>query len=756
MGKSKIGNLKATTDRLGGDKWKRASQIVRDYGIRGLMGRVRDKMEHGPQDPSLVENAYVLVNDSPPPRKGVGAAPASVERVALTLTPNADHVAAIEVGMEGNAGGGELLIEIYDREHRILDHTVPVPEGRGMVFAPFAPQVTGEPRPLVFLLNGRNARILHDPKHVREGFSLGGGGRIYARVFSCVDPAYMSWMANNEPSEADLAAQRERVFENAPLFSVVVPLYNTPERYLRDMIQSLLAQTYGRWELCLADGSTDGADREAICASYGDGRIRYTRLGANEGIVGNTNHAIEMATGDYVCLLDHDDTLAPQALYANASLAEEDPDCEFIYSDEDKLTEGGSRRFLPFFKPDWSPEYLDGCNYITHFSVFKRTLLDEIGVLRQGYDGSQDYDLILRATERARKVGHIPEVLYHWRTAPNSTATSPAAKTYTEAAAVKALRDAVRRRGEPDAVVTVLDGQANAYHIRYPLPDELPKVSVVMGTNPDGSAPQLETLLSVSTYPDFEVVLVGGVPLDEDTDPRVRQIPWEDGLKPPAMLNAGAKAADGALLMFLDPNLRIFSPDWAEQLAGQALRGPIGAATGLLVHEDNSVREAGQVLYHEGVTCGSHYGYPHDHFGSFGRLSLACNVSAATAGCLMVRRDVFEEAGGFDTAYEGSLFDADLCQRLIQKGMRVVYVPEAQMYVAGPLLSDQCTPQQKDVAIQKWLGTHELVPDPCYSPHYTFEGPTFTVDMGPSAWNLEERLRMVKGIALREPPKKDE
>lgn len=730
------------------NKFKRAVEITQDYGAKGLFAKISSRFEEPVTDERLIESPYVLVNDAPPPRKGLQLAPAVLERVVLTLTPWAHNVAAMEVGVVADAPGGELRVEIYDRERRILDHAVEVPQGRRMLFVPFAPLETGEPHPLVFILSTQGgAKILHDPKQTRVGFDLAGGGRIYARVFGCVemDVPYLRWMASNEPDGEELARQRGRAFKDSPLFSVIVPLYNTPERYLREMIQSVVDQTYGRWELCLADGSDDGVDRKALCDSFADSRIRYARLDANEGIAGNTNRAMEMAKGDYLVLLDHDDVLAPQALYANADLICRDPDFEFIYSDEDKLTDGGGRRFCPFFKPDFSPELLEGRNYICHLSVFSRELAERVGGFRKGFDGSQDYDLIWRLTEQAKKVGHIREVLYHWRTAPTSTAFSASAKTYTEEASMRVLHEVLQRRGVEGATVDRAN-TSDAFLIFYPLPDPPPKVSIIVPVGLDGAPPAAGSLLSNSTYPDFEIIVVGG---DSPTaqDARLRHVPWAKAYHPAAMLNVGARAANGEVLMFADPSARAATPGWLKQMVPQALREGVGAVTGLLVDEHGYVREAGRILYHDGIVAGAHAGCADGDPGPFGRLGISGNVSAASAACLMTRKALFDSEGGFDEEYRAGLFDADFCQRLIAGGNRVVYVP-VKMYVSNDLFWEEMPMADQEESARVWLTKHILIPDPLYSPNLAYSGGTYTLEPGPAAIDVEQRLR-VSGLVRR-------
>lgn len=499
--------------------------------------------------------------------------------------------------------------------------------------------------------------------------------------------SYERWIAANEPRAADLDAQRAAA-PDGPLISIVVPTYATDPAHLRAMFESVFRQTYPRWELCVADGSPPGAAARDVLATFAaaDPRVRVTLLRGNRGIAGNSNAALALASGDFVALLDHDDTLAPFALFEVARALSRHLDADVLYSDEDKIDARGTCRRDHHFKPDWSPDTLRSQNYITHLAVLRRSLVEELGGFRDGFEGSQDYDLILRATERARRVVHIPKVLYHWRAHAGSAAGSRQAKHYAYEAGRKALRDHLQRTGLAGQVVhgPVL----GSYHINYRLPRR-PLVSVV-ATRPrgPGAVTALMRALADSDYRGTELVVVApprtrtGQPAPDGS--RLTWVDPRDADGRAALLNAGAAAASGEILVFLDGCAKPANPDWLDRLLEQALRPGVGAVGGKVVARDGSVIEAGLLPGLGGVLGRPHRNFGPDATGYACRLIVAHNVSAVGAGCLAVRRELFQSAGGFDAAFRVACHDADLCLGLRRQGHLIVWTPRAVVMRHAP------------------------------------------------------------------------
>lgn len=441
-----------------------------------------------------------------------------------------------------------------------------------------------------------------------------------------------------------LMQQKQTVFPKNIKFSILVPLYNTPEQFLREMIESVQAQTYGNWELCLADGSdADHTDVEKICKQYAteDARVRYRKLTVNMGISGNTNACMAMSTGDYIALFDHDDLLHPAALYEMMqAICNENAD--FIYTDEDSFYETPADAYSPHYKPDFAPDTLRSYNYICHFTAFSRELMEKVGGFRSEFDGSQDYDLFLRLTEQAERIVHIPKILYYWRNHKDSTASNVAAKPYTMVSAKKALAEHLERVGlhgtvEDAAVPTT-------YRISYEL-EGAPLVSVVIRGTQD-----LETCIrsiqSKTDYSNYEIVT-------DDTP-------------------------NGSYLIFLDSRSEILTPDWIEQMLMYAQRQDVGAVGGMLLYPDDTVASAGKIVGVKGTAGDAHRRFPKDHMGYKFRMQLVQNYSAISSGCMMVRKDVWEQAGGFDEKF-GLLADVDFCLRLREMGYLIVWTPYAQL-----------------------------------------------------------------------------
>lgn len=491
-------------------------------------------------------------------------------------------------------------------------------------------------------------------------------------------------------SEEELRRQRETVFPEKITFSIIVPLYNTPEKFLREMIGSVRQQTYEAWELCLADGSDAlHSEVETICRSFAeeDKRIRYRKLNANLGISGNSNAALEMAGGDYIALLDHDDLLHPAALYAvMREIAGKGAD--FIYTDEGVFRGRPENVTLPFFKPDYAPDTLRAINYICHFTVFRRELLKKTGGFRSECDGSQDHDLILRLTECAEKIVHIPELLYYWRSHAGSTAQSAGAKPYVTQAGMRALRDHLARIGMQGEVLET--DCPTAYRIRYAL-NAQPLVSVII-PNRDHKEVLEKCLNSISQktgYPNWEIIIVENGSTEPETrayyeelkkDSRIRVVTWNGGFNYPAICNFGVKAARGEYYLLLNNDTEVISPEWIEEMLMFAQREDVGAVGAMLYYPDDTVQHGGVWIGLPGPADHYHKRCGRGTPGYMRRLCCAQDLSAVTGGCMMISRKAWEQVGGLDERFAVEYNDIDLCMQLRKAGYLIVWTPFAELY----------------------------------------------------------------------------
>lgn len=493
-----------------------------------------------------------------------------------------------------------------------------------------------------------------------------------------------------------ISAQRREQEENAQFpkdikFSVLVPLYNTPESFLKAMIESVQAQTYKNWELCLADGSdSEHSFVGEICKNYADGdkRIKYEKLEKNLGISENTNACIRMATGEYIALFDHDDLLHPSALYeVMRAICEHGAD--FIYTDENTFSEEPRDAYNPHFKPDFSPDTLRSYNYICHLSVFSRELLDSVGHFRSEYDGSQDYDLILRLTEKAKKVFHIRKILYYWRAHKNSVAQDVAAKPYTVTAAKKALAAHLERCGLKGEV---LDSSVpTTYHIKYEI-DGNPLISVIIPNkdHTDDLDICLKSLYEKSSYKNFEVIIVENNSTEKETfeyyeaiaqkHGNIKIVKWEGNFNYSAINNFGVNYAKGEYILLLNNDVEIINGSCLEEMLMFAQRKDVGAVGAKLYYSDDTVQHAGVILGLGGTAGHAHKHFGRSHPGYMARASIAQNLTACTAACLMMRLDVFDEVGGLDESFEVAFNDVDLCMKIRKKGYLVVFTPYAELY----------------------------------------------------------------------------
>lgn len=509
-----------------------------------------------------------------------------------------------------------------------------------------------------------------------------------------------------------------RALQQRPLISIILPVQNPRQDWLRAAVESVREQTYGDWQLCVCDDGSSGTwVREYFCAlAAADRRIVFTRSPEPLGISGAGNHAGEAAEGEYVGFLDQDDVLAPEALYCFAEALQDKP-ADLLYSDEDYLT-GDGRRIQPVFKPAFSPDLLRCCMYMGHFLVVRKEKLQEIGWLRSSCDGSQDYDLALRVTARPASVRHIPRVLYHWRRHPGSTASRASAKPFTHDSGLRALSESVQ---ETDRGAVVASGSTpNTYRVRWPLPASLKASIVICSCNPRLLARCVKSIRKTTAHANFELVVVAHRIGDAARMDRLLrgldclQVPYTGPFHFAAMNNLAAKRAGGEVLVFLNDDVEPLSPEWLGEMLAQANRPGVGPVGAKLLYPSGAIQ-------HAGMAVGIMQGAGHLHRDTFGAehwnwLPFTRNVSAVTGACLAVRKTVFEELGGLDESFAVNYNDVDFCLRARQAGYQVIIEP------AAVLRHYECQSRKPGVSIaecdlfrQRW-GEWLERGDPFYSP----------------------------------------
>ncbi len=500
---------------------------------------------------------------------------------------------------------------------------------------------------------------------------------------------YGPWYEAYRPTEDELKRQKKKKWKAKPKISVAVPAYQTPEQFLREMIESVLAQTYESWELCIVNAGSDQSV-ETVLAEYAarDPRIRYENLPENLGIAGNTNQAFAMACGDYIGLLDHDDLLSPNALYEVACALENDPEIDCIYTDEDKVTTDLSEHFQPHLKPDFNLDLLRSNNYITHFFLVRKEIVARLGGIRREFDGAQDYDFILRCTECAGKIFHIPEILYHWRTHKASTADNPASKMYAFEAGKRAIEEHLKRMDTPGQVSHTMD--LGFYRVTYPVREE-ELISIII-PNKDEKETLENCLCSIeekSTYRNYEVIIIENNSVTDEIfeyyeelkkRDRIRVAVWEKEFNYSAINNYGVSLAKGQYLLFLNNDIEVIAPDWMQEMLANCQRPEVGAVGAKLYYPDGTIQHAGCILGIGGVAGHMFVGMSRDRTGYLHKASIQQDLSAVTAACMMMKAEAFRRAGGFTEELTVAFNDIDLCLKVRQLGYLVVYNPYVELY----------------------------------------------------------------------------
>ncbi len=498
---------------------------------------------------------------------------------------------------------------------------------------------------------------------------------------------YQMWIENNEPTKEEIEEQRNKKFKLNPKISIIIPMYNTPLNFFKELVDSLIDQTYTNWELCLADGSPEKNQKlEKIYKK--DERIKYKFIGENKGIAGNTNEALSLVTGDFVALLDHDDLLPIFSLYEIVKCINENPDVEFIYTDEDKFEKLGGKRYDPYFKSDFAPDTLRANNFICHFSVFKKELMDKLGGFRNEYDGAQDYDILLRMSEETNNIIHIPKILYHWRVHSLSTAKSGGtAKPYAYEAGIKAIQDHIDRIGLKGTVES--GNTLGTYKVNYEIQGN-PKVSIVIPNKDYIKTLKvcLNSIKKLTTYENYEIIIVENNSEEKETFEYYKKIDGKDKIKVvyfpekefnySKIINFGVKNSTGEYIVQLNNDTELLTPNWLQEMLGFAQRDDVGAVGAELFYPDNTIQHAGIIIGIGGVAGHVFKNLPKGIHGYFSKDAMIQNLSAVTAACIMTPKSIYDEVGYMDEKFKVAFNDVDFCLKIRQTGKLIVYNPYVQ------------------------------------------------------------------------------
>lgn len=557
---------------------------------------------------------------------------------------------------------------------------------------------------------------------------------------------YQVWISKNENWDVEAIQKEIQNFKYQPKISILMPVYNVEQNWLEKCIQSVQNQFYPNWELCMADDCSTDASVRPILEKYAqsDERIKVVFRSENGHISRATNSALEIATGEFVALLDNDDELAPIAFYEVVKALNENPELDLIYSDEDKIDMQGNR-FDPAFKPDWSPDLLLGTNYISHLGVYRRSIMNEIGGFRPGFEGSQDYDLVLRFTEKttAQRIHHIPKVLYYWRILPTSTAADQSTKGYAFEAGLKAVQEALVRRGIKG---TAHHAAGNGlYDVEYEvLSTDL--VSIIIPTR-DGYDDMLRCLNSIvakTSYPNYEVIVADNGSTDERMEKLYAKFKGQLGerfrvesidipFNYSRINNLAAQKAKGKYLLFLNNDTEVITPGWITKMVSFAQFERIGMVGAKLYYPNQTIQHAGVIVGLGGAAGHCHHTYPKGDFGYFGKLEINVNYLAVTAACCMIRKADFEQLGGFEEKLTVAFNDVDLCLREYEAGHDNVWLHGVELYhYESQTRGYENTPEKKARFDQETKFMEDrwgkyIVNDPFYNPNLSRVGGHFGI-----------------------------
>ncbi|BFK64693.1 hypothetical protein I2700191B6_10460 [Dorea formicigenerans] len=555
-------------------------------------------------------------------------------------------------------------------------------------------------------------------ENVKKGFEYirrNGVSRFWTLAKAKAFPAgksYKEWYEEHCPTKEELMRQREVEFSVQPLISIVVPTYQTPIPFLKDMIDSVRKQSYEKWELCIADGSLNGDENDTKIIrvreelnrySMKDKRIKVVYLEENQGIAENTNQALALATGEYIGLFDHDDMLTPDALYEIVK-AINDYDYDVLYTDEDKISEDSHDYKKPVFKPDYSPELLCANNYITHFFVAKKSIVDRLGGFRKEYDGSQDYDFIFRCVELAKKVGHVSKVLYHWRMHGGSVAGDPTSKMYAYDAGKKAIQSHYERVGI-QANVEHME-RLGLYHTEYKMIKQ-PLISVIIYGEDDEKKKRCSEWFKRKDYSNLEILASAGINVEE--------------------INALAEKARGSYLFFVSENLESVERDALQQMAGVLQIQNVGAVSGKVIGRKHTVEDVGVVFRTNGDLCKANYGIGDCDYGDMFRAKVMSNYSILSLNCFMTHKNTFEELGRFNKHFSLSFAAADYCLKLRMHGKRCVMQASTVWESKGSMKTGMINDEERERFYEEWQEVLRMG-DSYYNSNYAKQGALYILE----------------------------
>jgi GT2 family glycosyltransferase len=553
-------------------------------------------------------------------------------------------------------------------------------------------------------------------------------GRKWGKPTPVASSEYQKWFERHRASAQDLKRMRDeaRAFALRPLISVITPVFDTPVQRLQEAVESVLAQAYENWELVLVDDGSTATELLRMLQSIAarDQRIVMASLGKHGGISAASNHGLALARGEWVTFLDHDDVLEPDALFQVLKALQTHPDVDLIYSDEDKLADDGFE--APVFKPDWSPDFFLSYNYLGHLTAVRRDLVEKAGGFRSEFDSAQDYDLLFRVIELTNRIHHIPRVLYHWRRSESSSAISVRQKPGQLEASRLAVEEHLKRRGEPAHVA--VDWRTHAFCVRRELLEPR-RISVIIRSRHDGEERLkrcVETLTAQTSYPNYEVVIVHADKKFPEAATRFshRLLYLSDAADDSTAKNQAVQQTDSPWLLFLDDGIEVIEPDWLTIMAEHVQRPEVGAVGARLLNASGAVEHAGIVVGANNIAQLAYRGFPAEHAGAANRqLQLTRNCSAVSSACILTRREIFQEVGGFDANLSGALADVDLCLKIRRAGYLIVYTPFARLcWHHAPGKIDMAG---QGIMEQRWAGV--LHCDPYYNPNLSRERADFSL-----------------------------
>lgn len=626
-------------------------------------------------------------------------------------------------------------------------------EIKGAPFLPLHLKFIGEKQKNIYFLNGTKLYI----KYFKEMFakvkkSIKKRGIFRTLLLSwymatgrkhLYADSYDQWFALHKATDEELKSQRETVFAYQPLISIVIPTYNTPVKFLDELMDSIQNQTYINWEVCIADGNSSNKKTIRRLQELAElKKVNVKFLEKNYMISGNTNEGINMAGGEFVALMDHDDLIEPNALYEFVKILNENPKLDFIYSDEDKVSKNGKHFMVPHFKPDFSIDNLRSANYITHFVCVRKSILDEVGPFDSKCDGAQDYDMFLRIADVTKQIGHVSKILYHWRVTEKSTAQAAANKPYVMEAGKYALRKHLERNNIKG---TVKDGLVPTfYKIDYDIIGN-PKISIVIASKDhiEDLDKCIKSILNKSTYKNYEIIVVENNSEEKETfryykeiekHKNIKVVYWKDEFNYSAINNYGVQFTTGDYILLLNNDIEVITPNWLEEMLMIAQRKDVGAVGAKLFYSDNTVQHAGVIVGVGGIAGHSHRFYPSESVGYVGRLIITQNLSAVTAACLMVKKNIFLKVNGLTEKYKVAFNDIDFCLKIRKLGYLNVMTPFAQLYhyeSKSRGYEDTIEKQQRFLGEQNMFKEdwNEILEkgDPFYNPNLTLVAEDFSL-----------------------------